>query len=479
MELISNRTQHRIQNKLHTISIWIHKHPSSMKVLQLSTLAFSLYPSAAFLLGRKIKATQIIFRGLLGLASYVTFYALNILCPPHHEMKTHVFKPGQCEGGKLYYEGDVPILKLNCDKPYIAGKAHGYLCGEAINQLCKRFDFVLHSIRKSPRADQLKPEFFSEFKSKIPQRYLDEMEGLLEGYNQWSKENRWKFPMKITFNDILLFHLMPDSLHFDTSHFRKLEVPKDKGVKSTPVLGCTSLVDKDEADGFVFARNMDWPSLGLAGAYSIVIEREFSETYHNTIEVGNPGFIGTLTGMNAKGLCLSMNVCDGDTKEIGGVPACIYNRICLEESSTVYDIEKYVASGIFPLGAYHLTVADSSDALSMHFYQSNSGLSAHAISRWEKSKPLSILNYCYDPKPDESCNLHMSKQRQEEIDRFLTKKEPLEKALELPYVNNWLTTHRVVMKPQSSTFQVAFDNAFAGSAPLQTVSTKDLFSGKK
>lgn len=118
------------------------------------------------------------------IASSAAILALDIFVPPHHDMKTHVFKPGQCEGGKLYYESDVPILSLNSDDPYKAGMTHGYLCGDAISRVTKRFDLVLHTLARQPRASQLLPELLEGILQEIPERYLDEMKGLLDGYNK-------------------------------------------------------------------------------------------------------------------------------------------------------------------------------------------------------------------------------------------------------------------------------------------------------
>jgi len=85
--------------------------------------------------------------------------------------------------------------------------------------------------------------------------------------------------------------------------------------------------------------------------------------------------------------------------------------------------------------------------------------------------PLSTLNCHYTPEP--SGNLHNSMERQAEIDQFFKANDrPIEDVLSLPFVNNWITTHRVLMEPRTKIFKVAFDNAFAGRAPLHQVSTK-------
>jgi len=73
--------------------------------------------------------------------------------------------------------------------------------------------------------------------------------------------------------------------------------------------------------------------------------------------------------------------------------------------------------------------------------------------------------------------MHYSDERQQLIDEFFHRRanKPLKDVLSLPFVNNWITTHRVIMEPQSVRLRVAFDNAFAGKAPLHGVSAQKLF----
>lgn len=461
--------------RLEQVGLWIHEYPTTTKVLKVSgmILGIGLLASLPFtvpILGTGIVVGLAITGVLLTLASSVALFALDLIVSPHHDMKNHVYQPKQCEGGRLYYEGDVPVLSLDSDDPFKAGKAHGYLCGEAIDRLTKRFDLVLHTLAKQPRANQL-PNTLAEMRRVIPPEYLLEIEGLIEGYNQWAREQHcWRFPKKLTVDDALLFHLIPDSLHFQARSFeRGLEAAANQREQT---VACSAIVDRDPQNGFVFARNMDWPSFGLAGAYSLVINRKHTNGLRSTVEVGVPGFVGTLTGMNDRGLSVAMNVCSGNTHEIRGMPASLYNRACLERCTTAQKVEAFTRNQS-PLGAYHLTIADRTQAQSIHFYQGKGD--SHLMRRWKKHRPLSTLNCRYGPQPNSP--MHHSVERQRLIDNFFQSrgKQPLEDALSLLFVNNWITTHRVVMEPQTGTFKVAFDNAFAGKAALHAVPTQRLF----
>lgn len=446
--------------------MWIHEHPTTVKVLEVALLILGiglLILPSVFVLGIGSVVCLGLTGGLFTLAAALALLALDILVPPHYDMSTHVYSPGQCEGGRLYYDGDIPILSLDSDDPFKAGKAHGYLCGDAISRLSKRFGLVLHTLAGRPRASRL-PNTLALIRNVIPQEYLREIEGLVEGYNEWAKEQSWwQFPNSLTVDDALLFHLMPDSLHFDPS---VLEEGVKEGTFNELAFGCSAVVDHDPQKGFIFARNMDWPSFGLSGAYTLIINRKHANELLSTVEVGVPGLIGTLTGMNSQGLAIAMNVCSGNTKNIRGLPAVLYNRACLEKCATVEDIEEFIENES-PLGSYHLTAVDKEGAEAIHFYQSPEG--THVKRPFEENHPLYTLNCRYSPEPN--CPMHYSDERAQEIDKFFQNREnrPLEDVLSLPYINNWITTHRVVMEPLTGTIRVGFDNAYAGRTPLHTV----------
>lgn len=465
-------------------AFWFHEHPTASKAMQVATIVLgigliaALPFSAPFLTTGSIAALVLTGAALLT-AGLITTLARQII-PLHHEMNQHVFQPAQCEGGKLYYEGDVPILSLDADHPYLAGKAQGYLCGDAINRIVKRLDFALHRLEIYPRAESL-PKTLDAIRQVIPHSYREEMSGLLDGYRQWAKEHPLQFPKAVTEDEVLLLQLLPDSLHFNSAEFeRKTNESQGNELNEAAAIACTAIIDRHDARGFQFARNMDWPSLGILGTYSLVIHRGYQNGLHKTVEVGIPGLIGTLTGMNDRGLALAMNVCLGTTTEIRGMPAAFYNRACLESCADIKELETYMRR-YAPLGPYHLTVADRISAQSFHFYQAAiaKNQNPHAKRIWKPNHPLITLNKCYDPKPF-GFGIFDDADRQEELDRFVQdrKNRPLEQALALPHVNNWLTTHRVVMEPQTLRFKVAFDNAFAGKAPLCAVPTEKLFHCK-
>lgn len=443
--------------------VWIHEHPTIIKVVQIAGLIIGIgllisFPFIASLVGRNFVVAISITGVFLTLVCSITLFALDVINPPHHDMKNHVYTEKIYESGRLYYDGDVPILTLDCSDPFKAGKAQGYLCGEAICHLAKRISFILHMLGIQPKSDKL-PKTIAAMREVIPSKYLSEIEGLVAGYNEWAKEQHWwKLAKKLTVDEVLLFHLIPDSIHFQPKVFEhRLE-----HMKPMAAVACSVIVDKDSKGRLVFARNLDWPSFGL-GRDGLVISRQCAE--YSTVDIAVPGFVGALTGMNDRGLLLAMNVCEGDTEEVRGMPAVFYNRACLEECGNLQDVENFVRKKS-PLGAYHLTVADRKGAESIHFYQSPEN--THVIRRWEEGKPLVTLNCCYSPEP----NMHMyySMERWLEIDAFLKdrRQRPLEDVLAISPVNNLITVQRIVMVPKER-LGVALGDSYTGEEPLREV----------
>ncbi|HEV3269087.1 MAG TPA: C45 family peptidase [Candidatus Rhabdochlamydia sp.] len=413
----------------------------------------------------------------LGAMETVRFPLLNLIVPPHHSMSQHAYSPGEYEGSKLYYQGNVPILSLDYTSSFKAGEAHGYLCGAGISSLAWRSMFSMNRLLGLPRADQVK-ETLAEVREKIPPQYLEEMNGLVLGYNKWVQEQpSWKCHPKLTADDFLLLHLTPDSLHFQPKKFEDgLKESTSPHKESTPPLltvGCSVIVDRDAKGEWTFARNMDWPSGGVAGTYSLIINRCYKDGRCDTAEVGFPGLIGTLTGMNDQGVCLAMNVCRGDTGTIEGMPAVFYNRTCLEEKRSVQKITESIQKEA-PLGPYHLNIADKETAAAIHFYQLPNG--GHVIRPYQNG-PLATFNHYYSPKPIDEEFVH-NKERKEVFDEFCQKRDqkPIETALSLKYIDNRDTVHTVVMHPSSRSFEVAFDNSFAAENSLHPIDTTQLFS---
>lgn len=481
------------------VSSWIHRHSTLVKTIEVAALILGIAavvaaPVAFPVIGASVIAIAVA-GSLIALVAYLALTKLHLMYPTAHSMQSHIFKPGTHGAGRLYYQGDIPILELKCDDPYKAGEAHGYLLGNHLNRILKRLDVInasSYNPNPLPTAREV-PNVLKALRKHIPQEYLTEMQGIADGYNKWLGEGFLHFGRKIAVDDLILVHMMPDLLHFQSRYqeYREQPIPARPPVPQTQqapalVLGCTVAIDKDDKEGFVFGRNMDWPSFDIFGASSLIINRRNSGGKQSTVEVGMPGFAGTLTGMNKEGLSLAMNVCGGRTQEIAGMPAAFYNRYMLENCKSVDDVTNKVTQQS-PLGFYHLSVADSNQAKGFHFFQGErigEKRGDHVIRTWKNHQPLLVTNCRYkcDGSMNESCDIEYSKQREALLRRLfndarksvapedLSIESIVAAGLALPYVNNSITTHKVVMKPRSKKMQVAFDNAYAGNRAL-TIST--------
>ncbi len=451
--------------------LWAHEHPTLFKVIRIAALIVGIgllvtLPYSLAALGAAA-ATFAVFGTLIFLVSAVALFTLDSLAPAHHDMKNHLYPTGECKGGKLYYEGDLPILSVQADDSYQAGRAQGYLGGIGIHELTKRFDFALHTLLRKPRAEKI-PDTIDLLKKQIPPQYLAEMEGIVGGYSQWCDENPRYRAKKLTLDDLILAQTMPDSVHFYTGGYKR---------KLIPLVGCTALADNDAQKGPILARNMDWLSLGKGGKYSLIIQRNYNAGKYTTVEVGTPVFIGPATGMNSKGLSLAMNVCPGVSKGINGMPACIFNRCCLETCQNLEEVGQFVELHS-PLGPYHLTVADTESAVAFHFFQGEKKYIAEPLL---PDNPIIVLNGRHEANPYAMGEVHHSMIREAILDRYFTdaklqipanqrdKEKLLEAALTLPVINNHETLHSIVMEPVSRTFKVSLDDAFAAHSPLQLI----------
>lgn len=477
--------QHKNDVIISSIPQWIYKHPAAVKTMEFAGMIFGAAGVCVlpltFPLFRWKAVVLAAVGGIIAVLSFIAFKALNIVIPPHHNMQNHVFKQGSFGASQIYYQGDVPILELNSDDPYQAGLAHGYLLGPSLDQMLKKLNLIKWAAGM-PHAAQV-PATMQEIRDTLPLEYISELEGLVAGFNKWSKEHQWFGAKKVSLDDLILFHLMPDGLHFSPKH---VEPSLKNSVGKNPIVGCTVVIDRDQNEGLTLGRNMDWPSFGIMGTNSLIINRKYTTSQKlSSVELGFPGFVGTLTGMNQKGVSLAMNVCSGNTDAVRGMPAAFFNRSCLENCKSLADVEDKINQES-PLGSYHLSVADSTTAKSFHFYQ-GWGDGSHVTRDWQANNPLITTNCEYPTHLMEINHMHCSLERkkiiQELFDEAKNKVAPnqlnttelVKASLTLPFVDNSITTHKIVMYPQSKKIQLAVDNAYAGGAQLHDLDTDSLF----
>lgn len=212
----------------------------------------------------------------------------------------------------------------------------------------------------------------------LPEIYVDELKDLVSGV-------RKAVPSKCflhhwTVRDWFIIQIIPD-LEMLVSHInpcqsflkRLMTDGNERRVRvHRPALGCTALLTQQG-----FYRNMDWPSLGLMGQFTLLVRRRYLDTGAASVEIGVPGLLGTVTGLIAwnpehapenRGM-VAMNVCcpQADAKWMEDskqyLPASYANRVVMGklvgdscERSDIDDLSSILA-GRQPLAPYHLTFA--------------------------------------------------------------------------------------------------------------------------
>jgi len=420
--------------------------------------------------------------GAVTLIAVVSFFVLQVLAPGPFSLSDHQFTPSIYNGAKLYYQGHIPILEVQYGKRghYGAGYDQGYLLGSSIDTIIGRLR-TLEWLLGAPEASQL-PGLLAEISKKLPERYRDELRGVADGFNAWA-DTQWMKPKKISYDEILLFHLMPDRIIHNADQLNQ----QYAGIQGQSALalqekhpaqnGCTAVMARDAVDGVMMMHTLDWPSAGVLGNYTLIRNCKYSDDTQDSVEIGMPGLIGTLTGMNASGFTAAMNICASLPESVDGMPAVFANRALLEKVTTVKQAKRELA--VTPtLGPYHLSVADKKKASSLHFYQGDHRKTV--VRNLEEDTPLIVTNASYQ---DEYQYDHMFYSRERDAivkrlfreHRALGAQKLLETSATLPYVNNQLTLQVAHMTPKTRRIALAWQNAFSGAVEPIELDTTGFF----
>jgi hypothetical protein len=458
--------------------MFLHNHPTLVKTLKISAAAFGMFTSlytaySAYNRDFNLKTASIGAIGTLSIGiSSLAHIVLDIIAPPKHNMKNHLFTPAKTNDAELYYVGDIPVLKITNNNPYFAGLSHGFLLAKNIDKLRNAFTLAMQTlpplmpfIHSTPRVEKLKT-VIAEVKKKLPEDYINEMLGIVDGYNNWAKSKYFfNRPKPLILDELILIHLEPD-----VPHFKHLQA--ENNLKKPAA--CAAIIDREKDGTIIFGRMMDWPTLGNADA--IVIVKENPITKIKTIEVSIPGTIFTLTGMNDHGLSLCMNICYGKTTEVNGMPNAFVTKEILNNCKTLKDVERLLPK-INSLGPFHLIAADEKSAAAFYIKQNEK---KEIIKDVLKDKQIIVTNLSRDPKVTD--NVNFAKEREEKINalfEFTEHKDTLrskiiELALQLPYVNNIMSSHKIIMRPNIF-ISLAFDTAYAGKQKMQALNLRSLF----
>lgn len=476
------------ENAAFSLTEWLHDHPEDVKIAQIAALVFGALLLATLPLSLSVSVALGIGLGTLGalslLASIVSWIFLNYITCARHDPNEHVFEAQADGAGRLYYSGNVPILELSgTDREN--GRAHGYLLGRHIHALYGKMELAIHTILRQPRAGSL-PNTLAEIRERVPENYLEELEGLAEGFNRWAEDAG--VSRRFSADDFLLIHLLPDSKHFHTHAIEKgltTEEPAGQRTGANLSLACTTILHRDEEQGLIFGRNMDWCPFGEGGENSLLVVWKKRDYERGVAALSIPGLIGVITGWNQQRTCLAMNVCPGETDKIAGIPSIFYNRMMLDLYQNVQEIDaERQRPRSRPLGPYHMTIADAGgNGACFSFYQAEDGQD-HV--RRAENEPLIALNWRY---PQCEGGFFNSQTRCEILTRYfhnaslqmedglIDVRKLIENALQLsPYVNSYITMHSLIFLPEQNEVALSWDNGYAASMPRQRLRMSEVFN---
>lgn len=136
----------------------------------------------------------------------------------------------------------------------------------------------------------------------IPQPYVEEMKGIAQGAG-------------VPYEHILVMNTFADA------------------VLGASPRACSAFAVRT-TKGLVVGRNLDWTNHGVAHRHGMVFLLELPNG-RRLLNIGWPGMVGTVTGMNDHGLVLALNMAFATDLETNATPMLFRLREALETESTI------------------------------------------------------------------------------------------------------------------------------------------------
>lgn len=367
-----------------------YDHPLLMRdllvVVGASGLALTVSPYILPVLGLDApvsKVASVALGGALTLFSAASSFAQHRLFGFPISADFQAYQPayfdmnaGEDYGEMIVQSGQMPLLRIKASDHYTAGYIEGSMLAPAMHDILSEMNIIfplLSMVYGASHSTQGWPAELQGVLKHIPARFRDEMQGKVEGYNQWLFRH---FPnqLPLTFDQYFLLQLLPDLRNFDIfpqHHYMKKLIIMFEG------MACTTFVLRLHDQTF-YNRVLDWPSHDKAGKYIYQIERSIG-AIKRTCDICIPLVSGALTVLNQDGLLLQINVAHGPKiSEANGMPAIFYTRYCAEEAANTNDID-YIIKHLPPLDAYHLTASNGVKTKSYHLCQNMEIEGEHAV----------------------------------------------------------------------------------------------------
>ena len=221
------------------------------------------------------------------------------------------FAVGACQSGELQFIQGVPVVTVS-GTPEEMGQQLGTLLKRPLGELLEKQDTFVRSFGFGKSASMF-VKTGQLLLPKFSEPYRLEMETMAKASN-------------VDLNFLILGNLM----------YELSKVP-----------ACSTLsvdADRSAADGPLFGRNFDFPTLGFLDKYSLLIVYR-PNGKHAFASAAFPGIVGVFTGMNDAGLCLAQLEVPASAEnsprvDLGGTPIDLCFRRVLEECTSVDEAEK-------------------------------------------------------------------------------------------------------------------------------------------
>ena len=226
--------------------------------------------------------------------------------------------PGVCKNGRLSRENGVWVLTV-CGSPYEMGYAHGRLLKAWIWQ--GAFGYIDLGLEKIGRWDyDQMVDYARRAKRHIPQELLSEIRGISDGSG-------------VDFDKLLVLHTF-------------LEYTQVQECSSYAVFG-----DATRTGELIHGYNLEFNGYGIAHKYVVLIRR-IPDNGNAFVSVTWPGFAGTLSGMNDKGMTASLNNVGSYKKEAtrDGLPYIFLVRQLLQKCSSLEESKEYMRTARRTMG---------------------------------------------------------------------------------------------------------------------------------
>jgi len=218
--------------------------------------------------------------------------------------------PGGCENGRLTRENGVWVLTVR-GSPYEMGYAHGKLLKAWIWQ--GAFGYIDLGLVRMGRFDYAKmAQYARKARKNIPEDLLLEIKGISDGSG-------------VDFDKLLVLHTF-------------LEYTQVHACSSYAVFG-----DATRTGELIHGYNLEFNGYGIAHKYVVLIKR-IPDEGNAFVCVTWPGFAGTLSAMNEKGLCASLNNVTSYSKETTreGLPYIFLLRQIAQNCSSLEEAREYL-----------------------------------------------------------------------------------------------------------------------------------------